>query len=202
MSPDVALVIGLIATVVAVVLLYVLVLPKKMDGNLNNKFLQFLHDFFHFKKLYIESVLKFIFTVLTVFCIAYGFFFMFSQETYWGYSQSFFVPGLCLLVFGPILLRISYELMMMTILLVQNVIDINRKMGGSSKKDVNNVPVNNVPVNNVPVNNVPMNNVPVNNVPVNNGYPVNNNVPPVNNGFVAGSDMYVAPQEQPQNPQW
>lgn len=216
MSPEVALIIGAIAGVAAIILLYVKVLPKNADGNLNNSFLQFLHNYFHFKKLYIEAVLKFIFTLLTVFSMTIGFFMLFSRLDYgWGYSQSFFWVGFSLLVFAPIGLRITYELLLMTILLVQNVIDINRKMGGAPKKEVkpvvNNTPVNNVPVNNAPVNNVP----PVNNAyPVNNGYPVNNayqannNVPPVNNNFAAGNDMYAAPQEQPQqfqqpqNPQW
>lgn len=210
MSPEVALIIGAIAGVAAIILLYVKVLPKNADGNLNNSFLQFLHNYFHFKKLYIEAVLKFFFTLLTVFSMTIGFFMLFARvEGYWS-SYSMFWYGVALLVVVPIVLRITYELSLMVILLVQNVIDINRKMGGAPKKEVKPV-VNNTPVNNVPVNNVP----PVNNAyPVNNGYPVNNayqannNVPPVNNNFAAGNDMYAAPQEQPQqfqqpqNPQW
>lgn len=131
MSPTVSLVLGIIGGIAAIVLLYIKVLPKSKDGNLNNKFLQFLHDYFHFKKLYIEAALKFLFICASVFVITIGFFLMFAHVSYWGYSQSYFLPGLLLVVLGPIALRISYEMLMMAILLVQNVIDINSKMGAS-----------------------------------------------------------------------
>ena len=53
MSIGIAATIGMIATVAAIVLLYVKVLPKKYDGKLDNKYLQWLHNYFNFKRLYI-----------------------------------------------------------------------------------------------------------------------------------------------------
>lgn len=98
MSIGIAATIGMIATVAAIVLLYVKVLPKKYDGKLDNKYLQWLHNYFNFKRLYIEDILKFLFVVGTVMCVCFGFFMMFSvTETYFG-DQSNFTTGLVLLI--------------------------------------------------------------------------------------------------------
>ena len=64
--------VGFVLTIVGMVLLYVKVIPQKFDGSFSNKFLQSVHDYFNFKKLYLESVLKFLFTLLTVLCIVAG----------------------------------------------------------------------------------------------------------------------------------
>ena len=60
---------------------------------------------------------------------------LFSSNRHYDYyygatigGQSYFLPGLLLMVLGPIVLRITYEFMMLTILLVKNVIDINKKL--------------------------------------------------------------------------
>lgn len=129
MPLKVAIILGLIVAIVAIVVLYLKVLPSEVDGKLNNKFLQFLHDYFHFKKLYIESVLRFLFAFATVLTVSFGFFLLISFETtFWGDTQSYFLPGLLLIVLGPIVLRVTYELLMMVILLVQSVISINDKL--------------------------------------------------------------------------
>lgn len=112
----------------ACIVLYVMVLPKKKDGNLQHPILQFLHDFFHFKTLYLEVILKFIFTLATCVVVCLGFFTLFGED-YWG--DSTFVDGLLILVLGPVALRIVYESLMMFILLVKNVIDINNKTKAS-----------------------------------------------------------------------
>ena len=44
------------------------------------------------------------------------------------FTQSTFLYGLGILLLGPLVLRVTYEFVMMAILLVQNVIAINRKM--------------------------------------------------------------------------
>ena len=126
------IILGSIAALIATILLYIKVLPRKEDGNLENDFLQFLHDYFHFKKLYLEEVLKFIFTLATVACVCVGVFLLVSYDESWGfyttYKESTFVYGLILIVGGPIALRLSYEGLMMFILLVKNVMDINNKL--------------------------------------------------------------------------
>lgn len=140
--------IGFVVVIVAVVLLYSRVVPKKFDGTFNNKILQFVHDYFNFKKLYIESVLKFVFTLLTVVCIVAGvlgmvssvFGFIINIAEVFRYSYLFasyvstFFGSAIVLVLSPIALRIVYESILMFVLLVKNVIEINNK----TKEDNNN----------------------------------------------------------------
>ncbi len=127
------IIIGIVLAVAATIFICVRVLPKKYDGRLDSKFLQFLHDFFNFKTFYIEALTKFIFVLLTCLCIFVGFLLMFGKFEYYGYfgmtfTQSTFLYGLGIMLLGPLVLRVTYEFVMMAILLVQNVIDINRKM--------------------------------------------------------------------------
>ena len=130
---DTLIIIGILLAIAATIFLYIKVMPKKYDGKLENKFLQFLHDFFHFKTFYIEALTKFVFVLLTCACIFVGFMLLFGKIEYYGYfgatiEQSTFLYGLCLMILGPLVLRVTYEFVMMAILLVQNVIAINRKM--------------------------------------------------------------------------
>lgn len=127
------IIIGIVLAVAATIFICVRVMPKKYDGRLDSKFLQFLHDFFNFKTFYIEALTKFIFILLTCLCIFVGFLLMFGKFEYYGYfgmtfTQSTFLYGLGIMLLGPLVLRVTYEFVMMAILLVQNVIDINRKM--------------------------------------------------------------------------
>lgn len=127
------IIIGIVLAVAATIFICVRVMPKKYDGRLDSKFLQFLHDFFNFKTFYIEALTKFIFVLLTCLCIFVGFLLMFGKFEYYGYfgmtfTQSTFLYGLGIMLLGPLVLRVTYEFVMMAILLVQNVIDINRKM--------------------------------------------------------------------------
>lgn len=132
----VAVILGLIAAITCTVLLYVFVMPKKKDGKLENKFLQGLHDYFQFKRLYVEDIMKFLFMLLSLLCVGVGFFMLFSgYASYWGGYTSYFLPGLMLMVLGPVILRITYEMVMLTILMVRNTIEINNKMDKVLAKD-------------------------------------------------------------------
>ncbi len=137
MSVAAASIIGIILALGATVVLYIFVMPRKKDGKLP-KFLQLAHDYFHFKRLFLEIVLKFFFALGTFFCIATGFFMLFSWQTYYGWGETYThyngLYGLILIVGGPIVLRLFYEMMMMFVLLVQNVIDINRKLKGEPEE--------------------------------------------------------------------
>lgn len=142
------IIIGIVLAVAATVFICVRVLPKKYDGRLNSKFLQFLHDFFNFKTFYIEALTKFIFVLLTCLCIFVGFLLMFGKFEYYGYfgmtfTQSTFLYGLGIMLLGPLVLRVTYEFVMMAILLVQNVIDINRKMKASAANAASFAPADN-----------------------------------------------------------
>lgn len=134
MSPIASLILGAIAAIVITVYLYLKVLPKKYDGKLPNKYWQFAHDFFHFKKLYLEEVLKALYVLANAACIAIGVFLLISFDTYtsyyYGYSRTTWYGGygLLLMICGPIVLRLVYESIMMLILLVKNTIEINNKL--------------------------------------------------------------------------
>ena len=139
-------------TIAGMVFLYLKILPQKLDGSFSNKFLQIIHDYFNFKKLYIESVLKFLFTLLTIICIAVGisaivtsFLGIFQNIGYViDYNMpfkylisSFFgrvLGGVLTIVVGPIVVRLIYEGIMMFIILVKNVIEINNKTKTPDKK--------------------------------------------------------------------
>ena len=160
----VALALGSIAALALTIFLYVKVLPPKLDGTFNNKYLQFLFDFFHFKKLYLEEVLKFVFTLATVACITIGAFMLLGYEEYYGYysnrRESTFLYGICLMVGGPISLRLVYEGLMMFILLVKNTMEINNKLAAPKAEPTDVPPVYQPPYTQEqpPVNQIPNNN--------------------------------------------
>lgn len=110
---DTLIIIGILLAIAATIVLYIKVMPKKYDGKLENKFLQFLHDFFHFKTFYIEALTKFVFVLLTCACIFVGFLLLFGKIEYYGYfgatfEQSTFLYGLGLMILGPLVLRVSH----------------------------------------------------------------------------------------------
>ena len=119
-----------LATLVITIILYIVVMPRSKDGSLGN-FGQFLHNFFHFKKLYVESLLKFIYVLCTVGIFCAGIYF-----TIIGFIEGigeFVLYGLLALIIGPIAFRLGYEFLMMGILLVKNVIDINNKLPNNAR---------------------------------------------------------------------
>ena len=155
-SYEVALALGSIAAVVVTVLLYIKVLPRKLDGTFENPWFQRLHDFFHFKKLYLEEVLKFLYVLATVSSVCIGVFMLLGYyESYsWSYyggghttKESLFLYGLLMIVGGPVSIRLAYEVIMMFILLVKNTIEINNKMPKTGEKVVEYVapPANTCP---------------------------------------------------------
>lgn len=133
-----------------------------MTEPLLKKGLQKLHDYFNFKKLYLETILKVLFTFLSITSVVGGVLIAtvgnilqvisnivraakYDYLDY--YLERFgdwvlpqigrnFLIGLALVVLAPIVLRLVYETIIMFILLVKNVIDINNKL-----KPVENKPV-------------------------------------------------------------
>lgn len=154
-SYEVGLTLGSIAALALTILLYIKVMPRKLDGTFDNPWLQRLHDFFHFKKLYLEEVLKFLYVLATVATVCVGVFMLLSYYESWSWSyyggghttkESLFLYGLLMIVGGPISVRLAYEVLMMFILVVKNVIDINNKMPKTNEKPVEYVaPANTCP---------------------------------------------------------
>jgi len=132
------LIVGLsvIATIVAVILLYIKVLPENKRASLP-PIGKFAADFFSFKELYLEKVMRFFYILGTVSCIVTGALMLYGFEhseytSYYGYTRSnttwYGGYGIALAIVGPIVLRLAYEGVMMFILLVKNTIEINNKM--------------------------------------------------------------------------
>ena len=71
---------------------------------------------------------------LTIFVIVFGFFTIFSFESYFGHVEYLGAPGFLILIFGPIVVRLIYEGIMMFIILVKNTIKINEKLGTPEDK--------------------------------------------------------------------
>ena len=151
--------IGILASIAVTVLLYLKVIPAKFDKTFTKKPLQFLHNYFNFKNLYLETILKAIFTLLSIACVTLGllgatigniiqFFTNIVDSVNYGYFGSwvweqlfgFFFGGIALALLGPLVLRLAYEVILMFILLVKNVIEINKKLGKNETEPENEAP--------------------------------------------------------------
>lgn len=118
----------IIASVLAVagtVLFYIFIYPEKKAEKLP-KFLQIARDIFTFKDLLIETILKGLYILSTLFVVIWGFFLLFGPTV---------LVGLLFMIIGPIAVRFSYEIVMMGILLLKNVIEINKKLKNKAIED-------------------------------------------------------------------
>ena len=134
-------ILALLAAIAATVLAFVFVVPEKKRENLNG-FGRFLHDTVNFKYLVIEKILQAFYIFSTVYIIILGFFGLFQFETRYEFSRYGYeevqgdwigYQGLLLMILGPIVIRIAYELIMMALLLVKNVVQINKKMKNANE---------------------------------------------------------------------
>jgi hypothetical protein len=138
-----ALVIGILVSIAATVLLFIKVLPAKFDGTFSKKIFQRIHDYFNFKKFYLESIVKGLFTFLSIACVVGGVLMATFGNTIWFISKIIYGNGagwifrsyiinflgcIAIAVLGPIVLRLVHEGIMMFIILVKNVVEINKKM--------------------------------------------------------------------------
>ena len=134
------LAIAAVLAIAATVLAFIFIVPEKRREKMN-AFGRFLQDLCSFKFLVVEKILQALYIFSTAFIILYGVLQLFNvQRDYWtGASRWMGGTGLLCIIVGPIAVRLSYELMMMAILLVKNVISINRKLAdetGSAGGDV------------------------------------------------------------------
>lgn len=111
-------VVGLIFALAVTVLLFCSILSKSKEGTFTG-FKKVVRDFFNLKYLILERIAKFLYVLFTLCTIFTGFFLLFGKT---------FLIGFIMMVFGPIVLRLSYELFMMIILLVKNTMEINAKI--------------------------------------------------------------------------
>ena len=136
--------IALVLAITATVLAFVFIVPEKRREKLG-AFGKFLHDACTFKFLLVEKILQGLYIFSTAFVILYGVLQLFNvQPNYWTGGNTWMGGvGLLYIILGPIVVRLSFEMMMMVILLVKNVISINHKLAsqsGSAGGDVFGVP--------------------------------------------------------------
>lgn len=114
---------AIILAIVATVLAFIFIVPEKRREKLN-AFGKFLHDTCNFKYLVVEKLLQAVYIFSTALVILNGFFMLFQV------SYGRWIGGLDIvsLIVFPILLRLIYELLMMAVILVKNVITINKKL--------------------------------------------------------------------------
>ncbi len=115
---------AVLSAIAATVLAYIFIIPESKRPKLNG-LLKKVHDVLNFKTLFIEIMLKALYVFATALCIFTGLFGIFSALfTHASFALGYFA----LMIGGPIAVRITYEILMMFIILVKNVTDINKKM--------------------------------------------------------------------------
>ena len=117
----IAMIIGVLLALAGTIVACILIVPAKRREEMTNKFLIFLHDLFNFKQLFIELILKFIYIFATLAIILIGFCTLFTRNNN-------ALVSFIMMILGPIFIRIMYEFVMLTILLVKNTIEINAKL--------------------------------------------------------------------------
>ena len=136
MLSSVLVIVGMVLALAATIIAWIMIVPERKRAGLN-KFFQYLHDLFNFKSLWLEKILKFLYIFETMFCIIGGFLMLFSFETYTSYG--FYSGssthtrwngwiGILMIVFGPIVVRVLYEFIMLLVLQVKNTMEINDKL--------------------------------------------------------------------------
>ena len=109
--------------IAATVLAFIFITPDKKRGKLN-VFGKALHDFLNFRYLIVEKILQALYIFFTAMTVIEGVFMLFMAP----YGHWMGGYGLLMIVVGPIVIRLIFELLMMVILLVKNVIAINGKL--------------------------------------------------------------------------
>lgn len=135
MMPTTMLIIAGVLALVATVLAFIYVVPEKKREKLG-AFGKFLHDTCNFKYLMVEKILQALYIFTTAAVIIFGVLMLFRTEyNYWTGDRIWMGGyGLLIIILGPIAIRLSYELMMMAILLLKNVISINRKLKNQNER--------------------------------------------------------------------
>lgn len=121
-------IIAILLAIIATVLAFIFIVPAKRREKMG-KFGKFLHDACNFKFLIVEKILQALYIFFTALVILVGFFMLFCSD----WSGWMGGKGILLMILGPIAVRLSYELMMMAVLAVKNIISINSKLRNQSE---------------------------------------------------------------------
>ena len=110
---------GLIAFIIAIiggiVLYFLFINDNKTE---KNKYLQEIKEFFGFKKMLIEDLLKIIYLILAIFITLYSF----------ELIRESFIAFIFTLLIGNLVLRLIFESILVNIMIWKNTNEINKKM--------------------------------------------------------------------------
>ena len=110
------LAVALVLAIIGGVIFYFLFL--KNDKKIENKYLAWFKDFFNFKKMLIEDLLKLLYVISAIFITLYSFVLIGSN----------FFGFLLTLILGNVILRLIFEGVLLTIMIWKNTTEINKKM--------------------------------------------------------------------------
>ncbi len=120
-SSAIWVIVSIVLAIVGGIVLYFTFLKKENEGKYTG-FLGWMYDFLTFKKLTIENVLKILYLICAIF-ITLSSFSMISAS---------FLAFLLYLVVGNLVARVSYELILVKLIICRNTTEINKKL---DKKD-------------------------------------------------------------------
>ena len=103
-----------VAALIGGILIYFLFVKPETEPK--NDFLKWLKDFLSFKIMWIEPILKMVYYMATIFTIIFSFSFL-------SYGGAGVLAWLGCLFFGPITVRLGYEIMMIFIMIWRNTRD-------------------------------------------------------------------------------
>ncbi len=134
MPVNAAYILGILSAIAATVLAFIFILPEKKKAALP-AVLQKIADILDFRTLFLEKIVKALYLFLTFACLCIGLFMLISVN--YGFYTDMWMGGIGLLtmIVGPIVVRILFEITMLFILLVQNVMEINKKLSEKNNKD-------------------------------------------------------------------
>lgn len=114
-------IIAFIISIATGILIYYLFLKDTKPVSEN---VQKLKDILNFKTMIIEPILKIVYLITTIFIILYSFSFIAIN----------FAVFLGLLILGPIVIRISYEIALILVMIWKNTKEINENLKAKSSK--------------------------------------------------------------------
>lgn len=123
-------VISAVIAIMGGLVIYFCFLTKENEDKLTGKE-KWLYDFLSFKKLYAESIIKIIYIMTAIFITLSSF----------ALLSSSFLGFICMLIFGNVIARITYEFLLIFLLICKNTKEINDKLKDKkidNKKDTKN----------------------------------------------------------------
>ena len=111
------LIISAVVAIIGGICLYFTVFANKNEKKYKG-FMAWLYDFVKFKKLYITTILKVTYMIAAIFLTLYSF----------ALISNSFIAFLVTIIFGNLILRVTYEFSIVLLSIHENVSEINKKM--------------------------------------------------------------------------